>query len=82
MGLIVWLPMNGNLNNQGLSNYQATNTNAIINTNGKIGKCYQFGTGQSYLELPKECMRNLSTECTVSFWIKFITRNSNYETYF
>ena len=82
MALQVWLPLNGNLNNQGLSNYQVTNTNAIINTNGKIGECYQFGTGQSYLELPKECMRNLSTECTVSFWIKFITRNSSYETYF
>lgn len=82
MGLQVWLPLNGNLNNQGLSNYQVTNTNAIINTNGKIGDCYQFGTAQSYLELPKECMRNLSTECTVSFWIKFITRNSSYETYF
>ena len=82
LSLQVWLPLNGNLNNQGLSNYQVSNINATINNSGKIGKCYQFGTGQSYLELPKECMRNLSTECTVSFWIKFLTRNSNYETYF
>lgn len=82
LSLQVWLPLNGNLNNQGLSNYQVTNTNATINNSGKIGKCYQFGTGQSYLELPKEAMNRFSTECTVSFWIKLLTRNASYETYF
>ena len=82
MSLKVWLPLDGDLRNLGNSGYNITAINTPVFTDGKIGKCYQFGTGQSYLELPKECMRNLSTECTVSFWIKFITRNSNYETYF
>lgn len=82
LSLQVWLPLNGNVDNQGLSNYQVTNTNATINNSGKIGKCYQFGTGQSYLELPKEAMNRFSTECTVSFWVKLLTRNASYETYF
>jgi hypothetical protein len=42
------LPLNGNLNNQGLSNYQFINNGATIDTSGKIGSCYSFD-GISYL---------------------------------
>ena len=43
MALQVWLPLNGDLRNQGLSNLQfqlINSTNTTINNNGKIGKCY------------------------------------------
>ena len=58
MALQVWLPLNGNLNNQGLSNVTVTNNGAIIDDNGKIGKCYKFNpdnssSGQKYLMLNK-----------------------------
>ena len=47
MGLKVWLPLNEDLHNQGCSNIVATNINATIDDNGKIGKCYNFaGSGQ------------------------------------
>lgn len=47
MSLQVWLPLNGDLRNQGCSNITATNVNATIDNNGKIGKCYNFaGSGQ------------------------------------
>lgn len=42
MALQIWLPLNGNLNNQGLSDVIFTNTNATLNSSGKIGKCYSF----------------------------------------
>lgn len=42
MSLQVWLPLNGNLNNQGLSNITVTNNGATVDNNGKIGKCYSF----------------------------------------
>lgn len=42
MSLIVWLPLNGNLENQGLSNVTVTNNGATVDSNGKIGKCYAF----------------------------------------
>jgi len=37
MALQVWLPLNGNLNNQGLSNVTVTNNGATVDNNGKIG---------------------------------------------
>ena len=48
MALQVWLPLNGNLNNQGLSNVIVINNGATIDDNGKIGQCYSF-SGSSYL---------------------------------
>ena len=40
MSLQVWLPLNGNLNNQGLSEVTVTNNGATVDSNGKIGSCY------------------------------------------
>ena len=44
MSLQVWLPLNGNLNNQGLdSSLEFTNTaSATVATDGKLGSCYSF----------------------------------------
>lgn len=40
MSLQVWLPLNGNLNNQGLSNVTVANNGATVDSSGKIGSCY------------------------------------------
>lgn len=40
MSLQVWLPLNGNLNNQGLSEVTVTNSGATVDSSGKIGSCY------------------------------------------
>lgn len=42
MSLQVWLPLNGDLKNLGVSNITVTNDGATIDNNGKIGKCYSF----------------------------------------
>ena len=42
MSLQVWLPLNGDLRNLGVSNITVTNDGATIDNNGKIGKCYSF----------------------------------------
>ena len=51
MALQVWLPLNGNLNNQGLSNITVTNVGATVNAAGKIGNCYSFDGTDDYLTL-------------------------------
>lgn len=42
MSLQVWLPLNGNLQNKGLSDISVTNNGATVDNGGKIGKCYSF----------------------------------------
>lgn len=67
MSLQVWLPLNGNLDNQGLSNVVVTNYGATVDNNGKIGKCYSLdGTDDriNISNLPNP--QNIS----VSFWMK------------
>ena len=49
MALQIWLPLNGDLHNQGLSNLTITNNGATIDNNGKIGKCYSFNGTDNYL---------------------------------
>ena len=39
MSLQVWLPLDGNLANQGLASVSVTNNGATIDASGKIGKC-------------------------------------------
>ena len=49
MALQVWLPLNGDLHNQGLTNINIINNGATIDNNGKIGKCYSFNGSNNYL---------------------------------
>ena len=42
MSLVVWLPLNGNLENQGCCPIEVVNNGATIDNNWKIGSCYAF----------------------------------------
>ena len=67
MALQVWLPLNGNLNNQGLANVTVTNSGATVNSAGKIGSCYAF-TESQYMVLNNVPFSQLGN-CSVCFWI-------------
>jgi len=69
MALRVWLPLNGDLKNKGLSNLRFANINATVSDTGKIGKCYSFD-GDSYLTTPTSSVGNYTTSFTMSIWIK------------
>ena len=71
MALQVWLPLNGNLNNQGLSNLTVTNNGATVDNNGKIGKCYNFGGG-TYISFNRP-LPNPCSSFTVCGWVKLST---------
>lgn len=67
MALQVWLPLNGNLNNQGLTNTTVTNNGATVDNNGKIGKCYSFNGSSNYLRINEKLIDN--AQYTISFWM-------------
>lgn len=73
MSLQVWLPLNGDLHNYGLSDVTVTNNGATVNTNGKIGKCYSFDGSNSCIELNAPSLYNIikggNQPFTIMFWI-------------
>ena len=73
MSLQVWLPLDGDLRNQGLTDIIVTNNGATIDNNGKIGKCYNFN-GSSYIDTGYK--ESIGTgDFSISAWI-YITQTS------
>lgn len=72
MSLQVWLPLNGNLNNQGLSgmtfSYVNNNGKLSVNSSGKLGKCYER-TASAYADLYRSNTKiNLSGDISMCCW--------------
>ena len=51
MALKVWLPLNGNLKNNGTSNSVIAVSGATVNTSGKLGSCYSFDGSDDYISI-------------------------------
>ena len=70
MSLRVWLPLNGDLKNQGLEYVTVTNDGTIVDNDGKIGKCYTNNTDGNGIILT-DYMSSLKTYTTYSMaaWI-------------
>lgn len=74
MSLQIWLPLNGNLNNQGLSDVTVANNGATVDSNGKIGSCYLINSDKkisfnSYLWMTMKPQYSFSC----FFWAKGTT---------
>lgn len=76
MSLRVWLPLNNNTNNYGLTNITVTNNGATINTSGKIGSCYEFNDSKN-ISLTNYITEFLTyTEWSISLWFKCTAQNT------
>lgn len=76
MGLQVWLPLNGDLKNNGLTSGIAVVTSSgatVNNSNGKIGKTYLFDANDDYISIDSEklrnCFRGGNYPFTIAMWI-------------
>lgn len=73
MSLIVWLPLNGDLNNQGLSNVTVTASGATVKSSGKIGSCYSFDGSDDYISLigdaVNNCFKGGTQQFSIAFWV-------------
>ena len=70
MSLQVWLPLAGDLHNQGLSDINITNSNATIDNNGKIGKCYYFNASAYLTENTYDWTNFNTSEFSLCCWYK------------
>lgn len=68
MGLQIWLPLQGNLENKGLSKVTLTTSGTPTITDGKIGQCYTFNEN-SYL-LSTESFLEGATKYSLCCWFK------------
>ena len=66
MSLRVWLPLRGDLRNQGLDEITVTNSGAVVDNSGKIGKCYSFDGSNDYLSTPYNFYNSTYSICA---WI-------------
>jgi len=67
MALRIWLPLDGNIENKGLSGNVFGNIDAEINSEGKVGKCYSFNGSTSRIYTTGV---NISNEAmTLCAWI-------------
>jgi hypothetical protein len=70
MGLRIWLPLNGDLENKGLDNIVIANNGATINDNGKIGKCYSFDGTNDYINITNANYPNIfAGSFSICFWV-------------
>ena len=75
MALQIWMPLDGDLRNQGLENSEIINDGATVNNSGKIGKCYSFN-GSSYITATLPNIQNYSTtEFSMCAWIYFPSKS-------
>ena len=72
MALQVWLPLNGNLNSQGLS--AVTSTGGTVNNTGILGKCYACSSS-SYITIQNPVTDKY--DFSFSFWMKVPTTLSS-----
>lgn len=72
MSLRVWLPLNGDLTNQGLTNlqfsYQNNNSKLVVDNSGKIGKCYSRNTLDTNDLIRSNSTINLSGDISMACW--------------
>lgn len=64
MALQIWLPLNGNINNQGLLDTSITGSPNSWD-NGKIGKCAVFSGNHMEIDL-----KMIHSEMSICFWVK------------
>lgn len=69
MSLKIWLPLNGNTENQGLADVTITNNGATIDNNGKIGKCYSFNGSDSYISTSDITYFSPDNTRSICFWM-------------
>ena len=74
--LKVWLPLDGDLHNQGISAYQVAEVGTTIDNSGKIGQCYSFNGTSSRITISNFSIGNV---WSYGAWIYAPTSSRSWE---
>ena len=78
MSLQIWLPLNGNLNNQGLIDFNPTiNTTPTWTNNGKIGKAMMAGSITMPANITKQILNNQQFSFTCWIYVAATTGSTS-----
>lgn len=69
MALVAWYPLNGDTLDYSGNKNHATNNGAVIDDNGKIGKCYSFDGADDYMSVSDSSDLNLRGSFTLAAWV-------------
>lgn len=73
MSLKVWLPLNGDLTNNGTSSATIEASGAAVNTSGKIGSCYSFDGSDDYISINCADLYSIikggTQPFSIAFWV-------------
>ena len=67
MSLIAWYPLNGDTLDYSGNGYNASNSGATIDANGKIGKCYNFNGSSSRIST---VVKPNTIQLSITMWVK------------
>lgn len=73
MSLLIWLPLTGDVHNQGLLNCTPVQTNGSWETNGKLGKAFNSGDG-GFISLNTSI--TLNNKFSFACWVKVNVRKT------
>ena len=73
MALQIWMPLNGDVSNRGLSDATIVNNGATVSSEGKIGTCYSFDGNDDFISIDCQNLYQIfkggSQQFSVSFWV-------------
>lgn len=71
MGLQIWLPLNGNLENKGLLNSTIQSNNITVDNSGKLSTCYNFNGTDSFISLTNiyNIFKGDNNPFSITMWI-------------
>lgn len=82
MSLQVWLPLNGDLHNQGIQKYNLSTIGTVSwPETGKIGKCFQGGSGTQVtngISIDSNLTDILNADYSIAVWIKPLGNHVHY----
>ena len=78
MSLRVWLPLDGDLRQLGISELACTENTGVISNAGKIGSCYTFTNQKITLTATSNFNAHFSTQCSLALWVKISSSHNSW----